>query len=30
LPGHESQIDAPTTWHSIELIGQAMIPALAR
>ena len=30
LQGHESQMDAPTTWRSIELIGQKVIPALAK
>ncbi|MCC7370485.1 MAG: LLM class flavin-dependent oxidoreductase [Chloroflexi bacterium] len=30
LQGHESRMDAPTTWRSIELIGQKVIPALAR
>jgi hypothetical protein len=30
LQGHESKMDALTTWRSIELIGQKVIPALAR
>ena len=30
LQGHESQMDAPTTWRSIELIGQQVLPALAK
>jgi hypothetical protein len=29
LQGHESKMDAPTTWRSIELIGTKVIPALA-